>query len=112
MSIRVFHADDDPSYRYLIRETLGDGEIVVVGGAGLPEEIVPGVAGTAPDVVLLDQMCPAETVDELRRAAPAARVIILTGYERDDADRALADAADAYLVKGASLDQIRAVVRG
>ena len=112
MSIRVFHADDDPRYRFLIRETLGDEDIVIVGEASDQAELVSGVADTRPDVVLLDQMCPAGTLDALRDAAPQARVIILTGHQPEDGDPALVAAADGYVVKGADLDELRAAVRG
>ena len=112
MGIRVFVADDDSTFRFLLRETLPDGEIVVVGEASDRFELVAGAGDTKPDVILLDQMCDAQTVGELRVAAPDARVIILSGHQRDDADQALAAAADGYIVKGADLDALRAAVRG
>lgn len=111
MTLRVFVADDDSTYRFLLRETLPDEDIEVVGEAGDRFALVTGVGDVQPDVVLLDQLCDALTIDELRAAAPAARVVILSGHQPEDGDRALAAAADGYVVKGANLDELRAAVR-
>jgi DNA-binding NarL/FixJ family response regulator len=110
--IRVFLADDDSSYRFLLRETLPASGIEVVGEAAEPEAVVDGVARAAPDVVLLDRFCEARTVEEMRAAVPGVRVIILSGYQPGDGDQALVAAADGYVVKGADLDELRAAVRG
>ena len=110
--IRVFLADDDASFRFLLRETLPDGEIEIVGEAGDRFALIQAVRDARPHVVLLDQLCDAQTVLQLRLAAPYARVIILSGHQPDDGDRALAAAADGYVVKGADLDALRAAVRG
>ena len=110
--IRVFVADDDSTYRFLLRETLPDGEIEIVGEAAAAGVIVSGVRDARPHVVLLDQMCDTQTLLEVRLVAPYARVIILSGHHPDDGDRALAAAADGYVVKGADLDALRAAVRG
>ena len=111
MAIRVFVADDDSLFRFLLREALPDGDIEVVGEADDRATLVAGVGDVQPDVVLLDQLCDAETVGELRDAAPAVRVIVLSGHQPDDGDRALAAAADGYLVKGANLEELREAVR-
>ena len=111
MPIRVFLADDDPSFRFLLRETLPDDEIVVVGEADGRDGLVNGVGAARPDVVLLDQLCDAQDVLALRIAAPFARVIVLSGHQPEDADQALRAAADGYVVKGAALDELREAVR-
>ena len=111
MTLRVFVADDDSMYRYLLREALPDGDIEIVGEAGDRVALVAGVGDVQPDVVLLDQLCGAQTVAELRAVAPAARVLILSGHQREDADQAFAAAADGYVVKGADLEELRAAVR-
>ena len=72
MAIRVFVADDDSLFRFLLRETLPDGEIVVVGEADDRATLVAGVGDEQPDVVLLDQLCDAATVVELREAVRCA----------------------------------------
>jgi DNA-binding NarL/FixJ family response regulator len=111
VAIRVFVADDDSLFRFLLRETLPDGEIVVVGEADDRATLLTGVGEHQPDVVLLDQLCDAQTVGELRDAAPSLRVIVLSGHQPDDGDRELAAAADGYVVKGANLEELREAVR-
>jgi DNA-binding NarL/FixJ family response regulator len=112
VALRVFHADDSEMYRFLVREALGDGEIVVVGQAAETAELLAGVRDAQPDVVLLDQLGGAEIVDAVRDAAPGARVIVLSGHLPEDGDRAFAERADGYIVKGADLDELRRAVRG
>ena len=111
MATRVFLADDNPSYRFLLRETLPADGITVVGEADGRAQLVGAVAEAAPDVVLLDQLCDAQTVAELRVVAPGVRVIVLSGHQPDDGDRELAAAADGYVVKGASLEELREAIR-
>ena len=108
---RVFLADDDPSFRFLLRETLPDEDIEIVGEAEDHVELVGAVREAKPDVVLLDQLCDVQTVLQLRIAAPFARVVILSGHQPEDGDRRLAAVADGYVVKGAGLEELRAAVR-
>ena len=112
MPVRVFHADDNDLYRRLVDAVLPDGDIAVVGSAATPQEAVAGVAREQPDVVLLDQIGGAELVEQVRAAAPAARVIVLSGYQPGDGDRAMEACCDAYVVKAADFDELRAVVLG
>jgi DNA-binding NarL/FixJ family response regulator len=110
--VRVFHGDDNEPYRWLVREVLSDAEIAVVGGAGLPDEVVAGVRREQPDVLLLDQIGGAELVDRVRAAASGVRVVVLSGYQPGDGDRALEARADGYVVKGADFEPLRAAVLG
>jgi DNA-binding NarL/FixJ family response regulator len=112
VTIRVFHGDDSDAFRYLVSELLADDDVVVVGGARTPEELLDGVARERPDVVLLDQLGDAGLLDALRARAPDARLIVLSGHRPGDGDPAYAARADAYLVKTAGVDAIRAAVRG
>jgi DNA-binding NarL/FixJ family response regulator len=109
MAVRVFHGDDNESYRLLIEAVLDEG-VHIVGGAGDPDEIIEGVALTRPDVVLLDQVGVAGIIDRVRAAAPGARVVILSGYSLGDGDRGFAARADAYLVKELDVDGLRAAI--
>jgi len=111
VAVRVFHGDDNDMYRRIVRELLPeDGRIEMVGDAGTPEEVVAGVADAQPDVVLLDQMGGVELVDRVRTVAPAARVILFSGYERGDGDAAMAARADGYVVKAADFAAVRVAV--
>jgi DNA-binding NarL/FixJ family response regulator len=110
--VRVFHGDDNESYRFLVRECLPDGDLAVVGDAGDPDAIVDGVQRAQPDVVLLDQLGGGELVERIRAAAPGVRVIVLSGYHPGDGDPGLAAGADGYVVKAADFDAVRTAVLG
>ncbi len=108
MGIRLVHADDDADLRILMAETFGaDGRVTLVGSATNGDEAIALTAEHQPEVVLLDIDMPGRTgMDVLplvREAAPAAKVIVLSGYSRHEmAERAIAGGAVGYLEKGLS----------
>ena len=110
MPVRVFHGDDSESYRHLIREVLSTDHIEIVGGAGTPEGVVEGVADTKPDLVLLDQFGGAALIEAIREACPAAKVVVLSGFNPEDGDRELAERADAYVIKSDALTELEGVI--
>jgi DNA-binding NarL/FixJ family response regulator len=110
--LRVFHGDDSEPFRRLIAEVVPDDDIVMCGDAGTPEEVLAGVRREQPDVVLLDQFDGPELVDRLRAAAPGVRVVVLSGFRPGHGDAELESRADAYLVKTAGIEEMRAAVRG
>lgn len=98
--MRVLLVDDDPDYRLVLRLALSAGGPFEVSGeaADAPEAIA--AAGDArPDIVLLDCSLPGgdpfEVVTDLRRVAPDARVVLLSGH--DPADLRLASEASGAL---------------
>ncbi|MFE0650149.1 response regulator [Streptomyces sp. NPDC059534] len=114
--IRVVIADDEPLIRVGIRMILtSDPEIVVVAEAANGREAVEAARAHAADVVLLDIQMPVldglSALPELRRAAPAARVIVLTTFgERENVLRALEHGGAGFLLKDtAPAELIRAV---
>ena len=110
MPVRVFHGDDSESYRHLIREVLVSPDIDIVGGAGTPETVVEGVQQEKPDLILLDQFGGRPLIEALREACPAAKIIVLSGYNPEDGDKELAEAADAYVVKSDALTELEGVI--
>ena len=111
MPVSVFHVDDSESYRMLVAQMLEPGDAVkVVGGAGDPEAALAGVEQARPDVVLLDQIGDAALIGRLREAAPGLRVVILSGYPRENADPDVVAAADGYVVKSGDLHELCANV--
>jgi DNA-binding NarL/FixJ family response regulator len=112
MAVRVFHGDDSESYRHLIREVLGSPDIEIVGGSGTPEGVVEGVQAEKPDLVLLDQFGGAPLITAIREACPAAKIVVLSGYDPEDGDKDLAEAADAYVVKSDALAELEGVILG
>ncbi|MGW0118910.1 response regulator [Streptomyces sp. NPDC003327] len=114
--IRVLIADDEPLIRAGIRMILiSDPDIEVVAEAANGREAVENARAHAADVVLLDIQMPVlnglSALPELRRAAPAARVIVLTTFgERENVLRALEHGGAGFLLKDtAPAELIRAV---
>jgi DNA-binding NarL/FixJ family response regulator len=121
-AIRVLLVDDHPVVRRGMRHLLGTyGDMLVVGEAGDGPAALQSAGQLAPDVILLDIRLPDisgfELAAQLREAAPASRVIMLTTYDDDEyLARALGGGAHGYLLKSASdesvAEAIRAVHRG
>ncbi|CUM39935.1 response regulator transcription factor [Streptomyces gardneri] len=114
--IRVVIADDEPLIRAGIRMILiSDPDIQVVGEAADGRAAVEAARAHAADVVLLDIQMPVldglSALPELRRVAPAARVIVLTTFgERENVLRALEHGGAGFLLKDtAPAELIRAV---
>jgi len=113
---RVLIADDDDLMRAGLAELLaGDPGIEVVGRAATGREAVERVRRLDPDVVLMDVQMPdldgIEATRELTRAAPRARVLILTTFEQDDyIFGALRAGASGFLLKRTRPEELIAAV--
>lgn len=99
--------DDTPDIRMLLRLVFES-----EGGFDVLAEAADGAAAIElarihqPDVVLLDLAMPVmdglEALPRLRRAAPRAAIIVLSGFSRSAiVDEAISLGADAYVQKGA-----------
>ena len=90
--------------------------LALAGEAADGETAVEMVIGLAPDVVLLDVRMPKmsgiETCVEIKSAAPATRIVMLTASD-DEADLydAIKSGASGYLLKDASIDEVAQAVR-
>jgi DNA-binding NarL/FixJ family response regulator len=89
----------------------------VVGEAGDGAEGIELARRLQPDLVLLDLAMPRmdglEALPLIREAAPAAQVVVLSGFnENTMAQRALAAGARDYVVKGGSLKELVATLDG
>jgi len=121
-AIRVLVADDHAILRSGLRLLISaQPDMEVVGEAGSFTEAISLAKSLLPDVVTLDLSMPGGAglgaIEELRAAAPAARILILTMHEDPAYVRsALAAGASGYLVKSAAdsalIAAIRAVERG
>ena len=113
---RVLIADDDGLMRAGLVELLaGEPEIEIVGEASTGREAVERARRLAPDVVLMDVRMPdldgIGATRELTRAAPSARVLILTTFEQDDyVFGALRAGASGFLLKRSRPEELIAAV--
>jgi RNA polymerase sigma factor (sigma-70 family) len=113
---RVLIADDDDLMRAGLVELLTvDPQIEIVGEASTGREAVERTRRLEPDVVLMDVRMPdldgIAATRELSRAAPEARVLILTTFEQDDyVFGALRAGASGFLLKRTRPEELIAAV--
>ena len=113
---RVLIADDDDLMRAgLVELFSNDPSIEIVGEASTGREAVERTRRLGPDVVLMDVRMPdldgIEATRELSRAAPEARVVILTTFEQDDyIFRSLRVGASGFLLKRTRPEELIAAV--
>ena len=112
----VLVCDDAPDMRALLRDALNsDPGLRVVGEAGDGEDTLRLAAALQPDVVLLDIGMPGpgptDVVAGVRRAAPSAAIVVLSGYGPDRLDARVASEVTAHLPKTTELDAIRRTLR-
>ena len=111
---RVAIVDDHPVVREGLVAALEGGDIEVVGAFGSIAEAAHSLARLRADVVLLDLELPdssgADTVRAIVKSTPA-RVLVLTAYDTDEQLLgALEAGARGYLLKGASVAEIRRAI--
>ena len=87
----------------------------VAGEAADGDEAIVEAIALQPDVILLDLAMPKrsglEALPELRRVAPDARIVVLSGFESANvAEEVLALGAASYVEKGADADAIVAAI--
>ena len=115
-SIGVLICDDVESMRVLLGVVVGlRPGLHVVGEAADGERAIAEAARLQPDVILLDLSMPRRTgldaLPEIRRVAPEAKVIVLSGFATQMlADDVLALGAARYIEKGAEPATIAAMI--
>ncbi|MDP8931722.1 MAG: response regulator transcription factor [Actinomycetota bacterium] len=112
---RVVLADDAEDFRAILRRLLEhDGRFEVVAEAEDGHEAVQVATDHQPDVIVLDLSMPLldgrAALPRIRAAAPATRVIVLSGFGPLDGDDAIKLGADACIEKGAGIDEIIGIV--
>lgn len=115
--IQILIVDDHPVVRAGLASMLGtQAELDLIGSAPSGEDALRLVRERGPDVILLDLRMPGmsgvETLQALKAAGFAVRVIILTNYETDeDIYRAVQAGAQGYLLKDSSLREMLEAIR-
>jgi two-component system response regulator NreC len=110
--IKVLIVDDHAVLRQALRLLLeNQSEVEVVGDAGNGREALDAVEKLHPDVVLMDMVMPGlnglEATRQIRRRAPKAKVLILTGYMEDEQIlAALRAGASGYVVKKSDVEEL------
>jgi len=121
MMIRLVVVDDHEVIRRGLASLLAGTDIEIVGDAADGRQAVERVRDLQPNVVLLDVRLPGEdgfwTLERINRESPDTKVIMLSTYDNPTyIARAVVLGASAYVLKGASRDElmstIHAVVRG
>ncbi|WP_410638448.1 MASE1 domain-containing protein [Amycolatopsis sp. lyj-346] len=107
--VRIVLADDSSEIRLALRSFVGSlSGVDIVGEAADGEEAIHVVTERHPDVLLLDLAMPVldglQALPRIRRACPVTKIIVLSGYGRDQmAKQSLELGAVAFVEKGGSL---------
>ena len=110
--IRVLIVDDHQMFASSLAQALqAEDDLVVVGQAGTLRDAQRQMAGSAPDVVLLDHRLPdgegVDALSALRGARPSARVLMLTATTSDRVlVSAMAAGAAGFIAKTQPLDDV------
>ena len=107
--------DNDAIRRLLTTIVAGDPGLRVVGEAADGNEAIIEALALHPDVILLDLAMPRrsglEALPELRRVAPEARIVVLSGFTSANvAAEVVALGAASYVEKGADPAAIVAAI--
>jgi two-component system chemotaxis response regulator CheY len=102
-TLRILIVDDDQFVRSVLRDVLSlRGYECSEAGDG--EEALEKMRAQAPDVVLLDLLMPKmsgiQALEEIRRAHPGSRVVVITSLASDAlVARALSAGASGFVIK-------------
>jgi DNA-binding NarL/FixJ family response regulator len=113
--VRVYSVDDHELFRSGVRAELSRGSRIV-GDAGTVDEAIAGIAGTRPDVVLLDVHMPSgggrAVIEGVRESGSAARFLALSVSDAaEDVIGLIRAGARGYVTKSISADDLVAAVR-
>jgi NarL family two-component system response regulator LiaR len=115
--LRVLLADDHAIVRKGIRALLAtEPDIAVVGEAINGEEAVAATVLLRPDVVVLDLLMPGidglEAIGRIRKADPAARILVLTSIGTDEKIfPAIQAGARGYVLKDTTPEELVAAIK-
>ena len=111
--IKIAIADDYKIFRDGLKVGIGlDENLEVVLEADNGEELLKGLTGNLPDVIIMDLKMPimdgTEATKEVRKNYPAIKVLVVTMYDDDKfIIHLMENGANGYLLKNADADEIR-----
>jgi DNA-binding NarL/FixJ family response regulator len=117
MPQRILLVDGQPLFRQGLWSLLSSHkEFVVVGEASDGEQAWDQANAHRPDLVLTDMALPdadaSQVIAKIKRWLPSVKVVVLTESTLDQHVRkALRAGVDGYVLKGASLDELRMALR-
>ncbi len=109
-SIRVLIVEDDPMMQLGLEQSLANADgITVLGQADDGYRAIEAATRLMPDVIVMDiglpRMDGIAATQKIKAALPNVRVVMLTSHTaNNEVIAALASGADAYCVKGTSVD--------
>lgn len=112
MELRIVLVDDNPEYRFLLRQFIERGTtFVVVAEAANGQEGIECAEIHDPDVVVMDVMMPVmdgvEATREIKNRRPWIRVIALTNsIDRSHADDMVSAGVDGYFLKSEPVEKL------
>jgi two-component system response regulator DesR len=115
--IRVLLAEDQTMVRGALASLLDlEPDIEVVAQVSRGDEVLGAAVASVPDIALLDIEMPGQTgldaADELARAMPGCRILILTTFGRPGyLRRAMEGGAAGFLLKDAPAGELAAAIR-
>jgi two-component system response regulator NreC len=116
-TVRILLADDHAMVRHGLRLAIdAEPDLEVAGEASTAAEAIAMVGKTRPDVLLLDITMPGGggigALEQIRKANPATRVLILTGHEDPEYLRvALVSGAAGFILKNAAGGELLSAIR-
>lgn len=114
--MRILIVDDDPMMRLGLEQVLGDEpNIEIVGLAENGKFGVSAALAQKPDLVVMDIAMPEldgiAATQQIKQQLPQTRVVVLTSHDtKNEVIAALSSGADAYCVKGASVERLMSAI--
>lgn len=114
--IRILIVDDDPMMQLGLEQVLGDYiNIEIVGLADNGKLGVTAAIEQKPDLVVMDIAMPEldgiAATQQIKEKLPDTRVVVLTSHDsQQEVMGALSSGADAYCVKGASVERLMSAI--
>jgi DNA-binding NarL/FixJ family response regulator len=115
-SLRILIVEDDPLMRLGLKQFLEtDDRFAIVGEVADGYSAIEAAGNLTPDLVIMDiglpQLDGIEATRQIKEKFPNVRILVLTSHEEEtETIAALSSGADAYCIKGTSLQQLSVAI--